>query len=210
MSNLTIDEDEQKEHLADPTRNTLELGGGGKEQEKTGPDKKSIYKKVSPVLTINNLCIDSMRAGMTEEKDCVVVAKSPGLLFAHNTEQHMTSDSPGPDGDENLCGGMKNVVGCMLLKKADRLGDEESVQLNSVDGVLCSAKFGEALEPGPRGIKEKAMSLSDGERFGVSEVMTTINNVRPGENKGEAIGILLDQRQKDTEESDLKEHSRTI
>ena len=53
-------------------------------------------------------------------------------------------------------------------------------------------------------------SLSDGERFGVSEVMTTINNVRPGENKGEAIGILLDQRQKDTEESKLKEHSRTI
>ena len=146
---------------------------------------------------------------MTGEEE-VVVVKSPGLLFMDSTEQHTLGGGPGTDADDDLCGEMKDVVNCTVMKKAARLGDEYCVQLNCVGGMQHAAKFGETLEPGPHGIKEKALSLSDGERFGVSEVMTTINYVRPGEDKGETIGILLDQRQKDTEESDLKEHSRTI
>ena len=55
--------------------------------------------------------------------------------------------------------------------------------------MLHAAKFGETLEPGPHGIEEKAPSLSDGERFGVSEVMMTSNCVRPGEYNGEATSI---------------------
>ena len=203
-----------REHLPNPADNTLELGGGGGEDKKTGHDKKSIIKKVSPVLTQVNPCISSMRAGMTEKEGAVVVVQSPGLLFVNNEEQHKLGGDhdPGTDADDDLCVGLKDVVyDCTVRKKAaTRLGEEFCVRLNCVCSMPHAAKFGETVESEPHGLKKKAPSLSDADRFCVSDVKMTYKFVRPGEDKGEAMGIFMEQSQKDTEESPHEEHSRML
>ena len=83
-------------------------------------------------------------------------------------------------------------------KKVKRLGDDGScVQLNCVKDVSSTANFGEQVLTGQEthGIENAALSLSDSEGFGISEVATTTHTVRPGVNNEELFSILLEQRQ---------------
>ena len=180
------DRGEEREEQSGPTTDkTVELGGRGG-GEKTGPDKDDSNNKVSPVLTTNNICVSSMRAGMPED-DFVV---KPGTVLFEGGGQHTLG------GDDEQCEDVV-VVGHIPdddMEKGERLRDDY-VQWSCVCaakfGEECSvphgntemAKFGELCRV-PRGLAASGDSAV--ERLSDSEVMTNMQTVRPGVNEGES------------------------